>query len=207
MKLAPLLLLLLACAVTATAQDLTSTNSIASAPAQALTKGTWDFGVLFGGGPGLGYAKDTHFVYSGARVGLILTKDHGEGRGRGNFEWAVEMLPLYTVVTPAGSVYGGSFKPAVWRWNFVSGEKIAPYVSAAGGILFSTRNLPAGNTSWVNFTPEAAVGANVFLKPGRALLVEGAYVHHSNAGLSSYNPGYNASLFFTIGYTWFKRGE
>ena len=158
MKLAPLLLLLLACAVTATAQDLTSTNSIASAPAQSLTKGTWDFGVLFGGGPGLGYAKDTHFVYSGGRVGLILTKDHGEGRGRGNFEWAVEMLPLYTVVTPAGSVYGGSFKPAVWRWNFVSGEKIAPYVSAAGGILFSTRNLPAGNTSWVNFTPEAAAG-------------------------------------------------
>jgi len=207
MKLAPILLLLLACAVTASAQDLTSTNSIASAPAQTITKGAWDFGVLFGGGPGLGYAKDTRFVYSGGRVGLILTKDHGEGRGRGNFEWAVEMLPLYTVLTPAGSVYGGSFKPAVWRWNFVSGEKIAPYVSVAGGILFSTRDLPAANTSWVNFTPEAALGAHVFLKPGRALLVEGAYVHHSNAGLSSYNPGYNASLFFTIGYTWFKRGE
>jgi hypothetical protein len=155
----------------------------------------------------LGYAKDTQFMYAGGRVGRIITKDYGDGLRRGNFEWAVEMLPLYTVLTPHGSVYGGSFKPAVCKWNFTSGKTVAPYVSMAGGILFSTRNLPASNTSWVNFTPQAALGAHLFLKPGKALLIEGAYVHHSNAGLSAYNPGYNASLFFTIGYSWFRRWE
>ena len=36
-------------------------------------------------------------------------------------------------------------------------------------------------------------------------MFEGAYVHHSNAGLGTDNPGYNAALFFTIGYTWFNR--
>jgi hypothetical protein len=175
-------------------------------PSQSLTKGVWDFGLLVGGGTGLEYASSTHFVNAGARVGLILTRNYGDGWGRGNFEWAVEMLPLYTVFTPRRAVYGGSFKPAVWRWNFTGGQRIAPYVSVAGGILFSTRNIPPGNTSWVNFTPEAAMGANIFVKRNRALLIEGAYVHHSNAGLGTQNPGYNASLFFTVGYSWF-RGE
>lgn len=173
-------------------------------PSQSLTKGAWDFGLLTSGGTGLGYATATHFVDAGARVGLILTRDYGNGWRRGDLEWAVEMLPLYTVFTSRRAVYGGSFKPAVWKWNFTSGQRIAPYVSVAGGILFSTRNIPPGNTSWVNFTPQAALGANIFLKRNRALLVEGAYVHHSNAGLGTYNNGYNASLFFTIGYSWFR---
>lgn len=203
MKLA-LVVLLLASAKTVAAQDFSSTGL----PSRSLTKGTWDFAVLGGGGTGLGYARFTQFLYAGGRAGLILTKDHGSGLGRGNFEWEIEMLPLYTVLTPQGSVYGGSVKPAVWKWNFTSGKTVAPYASIAGGILFSTKNLPPGNnTSWVNFTPQAALGANIFLKPGKALLIEAAYVHHSNAGLSAYNPGYNASLFFTVGYSWFRRGE
>lgn len=201
MKFAPALLLLVFAQITA-AQNLS-----APLPAASLTKGTWDIGLIGGGGTGLGYATQTQFVYAGARAGLILTGDHGAGWRRGNVEWAVEMLPLYTVFTPDGAVYGGSFKPAVWRWNFTSGKTVAPYVSIAGGILFSTRNLPPGNTSWVNFTPEGALGANIFLKKRRALLIEGAYVHHSNAGLSTYNPGYNASLFFTMGYSWFRGRE
>ena len=171
----------------------------------SLGKGTWDFGAVASGGTGLGFANDTRFACAGGRVGLILTRDRGAGWHRGDFEWAVEMLPFYTVLTPKRAVYGGSFRPAEWRWNFTSGKTIAPYVSIAGGILFSTHNLPPGNTSWVNFSPQAAIGANFFAKSGRAVLVEGAYVHHSNAGLGTKNPGYNASLFFTIGYSWFTR--
>jgi lipid A 3-O-deacylase len=198
-----LAILLLASAKIAVAQDFSS----ASLPARSLAKGSWDLGLLAGGGTGVGYARKTQFAYAGGRFGRILTNEHGSGWRQGNFEWAVEILPLYTVFTPTGVVRGGSFKPAVWRWNFTSGKSIAPYVSAAGGILFTTGNLPPGNTSWVNFTPQAALGANLFLRPGKALSIEGAYVHHSNAGLSSFNPGYNASLFFTIGYSWFRRGE
>jgi hypothetical protein len=173
----------------------------------SLGKGTWDFGVVASGGTGLGYATDTHFTSTGARLGLILTRDHGTGWKRGNLEWNLEMLPLYVVFTPKGAVYGGSLKPMGWRWNFTSGKTIAPYASLSGGILFSTRNLPPGNTSWVNFTPQVAMGADIFFNRGRALVVEGAYVHHSNAGLATFNPGYNAALFFTIGYAWFRSSK
>ena len=68
-------------------------------------------------------------------------------------------------------------------------------------------NLPPGDTSWVNFTPQVAMGANVFVKSRAALALEGAYVHHSNAGLGTENPGYNAALVFTVGYSWFRRKE
>ena len=203
MKFSLAVLLLLASTKVAAAQNLSEPDL----PAASLTKGTWDIGLIGGGGTGLSYARQTQFVYAGLRTGRILTAEHGSGLRRGNFEWAVEMLPLYTVLTPDAAVYGGSFKPAVWRWNFTSGKTVAPYVSIAGGILFSTRNLPPGDTSWVNFTPEAALGAHIFLRKHSALLIEGAYVHHSNAGLSAYNPGYNASLFFSLGCSWFRGGE
>ncbi len=203
MKYSFILVLLLVSGSAASAQETPSLDL----PAKSMTQGTWDLGLFGGGGKELGYPSDTRYVYAGGRAGLILTKEHFSGWGRGNFEWATDFMPVYTVVTPAKTTYGGSFRPAVWIWNFTSGEKIAPYAAAAGGILFSTSNLPPGNTCWVNFTPEAAFGANIFLKAGQALRVEAAFVHHSNAGLGARNPGYNAALFFTIGYSWFRSGR
>ncbi len=121
-------------------------------PAQSMTRGTWELGVFSGGGIGLGKSDNTQFMYAGGRVGLVLTGEHGSGPFRGNFEWAVDLMPFYTVFPPASAVYGGSFKPVIWQWNFTSGKKIAPYVAAAGGIVFSTDDVPPGNTSPVNFT-------------------------------------------------------
>ena len=170
MKFAVIAILVVMAGGVAPAQE-TQDSASSSLPAQSLAKGAWDFGIVTSGGMGLGYATGTHFVDAGGRVGFILTGDHGTGWRRGNFEWAAEMLPLYTVFTPRRAVYGGSFKPAVWRWNFTRGQTIAPYVSIAGGILFTTRNIPPGKTSWVNFTPQAALGANIFIKRNRAVLL------------------------------------
>jgi hypothetical protein len=173
-------------------------------PSHSLRKGTWELGLFGGGGTGLASVDDTRFVYMGGRVGRILIHDRFSGWRRGNLEWAIDLMPVYTVFTPNNAVYGGSFKPAIWEWNFTSGKTIVPYASIAGGILFSTSNLPPGDTSWVNFSPQAAFGAHIFFNSGRALLLEGAYVHHSNSGLGTFNPGYNASILLTIGYSWFR---
>lgn len=113
-------------------------------------------------------------------------------------------MPMYTTFTPHGAVYGGSLKPVMLRWNFTRGGKVVPYVAAAGGIVFSTANIPPGNTSSVDFTPRAEFGADIFIKRGSTPLLEGAVVHHSNDDLGTRNPGYDAALFFTIGYSWFK---
>jgi hypothetical protein len=203
MKFSAVLFLILICSGIAVAQDANSSSG--GLPSQSIREGAWELGFFGGGGNGLAYAQHTRFAYAGARAGLVLTKDHFSGWRRGNFEWAIDVMPVYTVFTPARPVYGGSFKPAIWKWNFTSGKRLAPYIVFAGGIVFSTSNIPPGKTSWVNFSPQAALGTHIFSKAGRALFVEGSYVHHSDAGLSAMNPGYNASLFFTIGYEWFKR--
>ncbi|HEV2490106.1 MAG TPA: acyloxyacyl hydrolase [Candidatus Acidoferrales bacterium] len=186
---------LLLCALSAGAQGL---------PSQSLTKGTWEFQPFIGGGTGVGKSFNTHFLIAGARVGRVLTAEHFHNFLRGNFELAADFMPLYAVIQPGGPVYGGSFKPVIFKWNFTSHQRIAPYALIASGIVFSTSNVPPGNTSTVNFASQAALGFHVFTRPRRAWDFEIQLVHHSNASLGHLNPGLNASLLFTLGYNWFK---
>ncbi len=173
----------------------------------SLTKGAVNLGVLGGGGTGVGKSDGTQFGYAGGRAGIVLTGEHLPGLLRGNFEWDVDVLPMYVVFPPQTGVYGGSIRPAIWKWNFTSGKKIAPYFAAEGGVVFSRANVPPGDTSQINFTPGAAFGANFFLKRRRALFVEGNVGHLSSASLGNHNPGYNITFLFTVGYSWFKHTE
>lgn len=173
-------------------------------PSKTLTRGTWELGAFAGGGEGFGKSDNTQFLIAGGRGGLVLTKEFMPGILRGNFEWAVDVMPVYIVFPPNSGVYGGSIKPVIWKWNFTHWQKVAPYFAAAGGILFTRQNIPPGDTSQVNFTPQADFGIHIFLREGRAITLEMDAVHHSNASLGNQNPGYNGSYFFTVGYTWFK---
>ena len=173
-------------------------------PSKTLTRGTWELGAFAGGGEGFGKSDNTQFLIAGGRGGLVLTKEFMPGILRGNFEWAVDVMPVYIVFPPNSGVYGGSIKPVIWKWNFTHWQKVAPYFAAAGGILFTRQNIPPGDTSQVNFTPQADFGVHIFLREGRAITLEMDAVHHSNASLGNQNPGYNGSYFFTVGYTWFK---
>jgi lipid A 3-O-deacylase len=181
-----------------------SASAAQDQPANPIQKGTWELGLFGGGGIGLGKSDNTQFFYAGGRAGRVLTSDHLSGIFRGNFEWAVDVMPIYVVFPPESAVYGGSIKPAIWKWNFTSGKKIIPYFAAEGGVVFSRDNIPPGDTSQINFTPGAAFGAHVFVKPQRALLFEIEFGHLSNASLGPHNPGYNGTFTFTVGYTWFK---
>ena len=172
-------------------------------PADAIRKGTIELGLFGGGGMGLGKSDNTQFFYAGGRAGLVLTPDFLPGLLHGNFEWAVDVMPIYVVFPPASAVYGGCIRPLIWKWNFTSGKKVVPYFAAEGGIVFTRDNIPPGDTSQINFTPGAAFGAHVFVKPKRALFFEMEFGHLSSASLGPHNPGYNGTFTVTAGYTWF----
>jgi lipid A 3-O-deacylase len=195
MKLLAAALFALLIAPAISAQDLVSSS---------LTRGTWEVGVFAGGGDGFGKSDNTQFMVAGSRIGWVLTGNHLPWIFRGNFEWAVDLMPVYIVFPPNSAVYGASFKPAIWQWNFTHWKKASPYFAAAGGVLFTRQNIPPGDTSQVNFTPQADFGVHIFTREGRAITLELDAVHHSNASLGNQNPGYNGSYFFTIGYTWYK---
>jgi lipid A 3-O-deacylase len=194
-------------ALPARAQQPAASQPAASQSSNALAdgQGTWDLGAFLGGGTGAGKSSNTQFLFAGGRAGLVLSPDLFTSTPiRGNFEYAIEVMPVYTVFTPGGAVYGASIKPFVFRWNFTANQRIVPYLHISGGVLFTTSDVPPPNTSSINFTPQIGGGIHYFLRPNRSLDFTVDVVHHSNASLGDHNPGYNASVFFSVGYSWYK---
>lgn len=143
-----------------------------------------------GGGHSVaGGTKNTGVFNLGLRYGWVLTGPHGPGFLKGNFEYAVDAVPMFLVFQPANTAYGVGVNPLGLKWNFVAHGPIAPYFELGGGTLFTTHNVPAG-TSSVNFTSGAALG---FHHLGERITwsLDVRYVHISNAGLTSPNPGIN----------------
>lgn len=166
----------------------------------------WTAGILAGGGNGLFDRTNVHYVRVGVRVGRVMTPELGRGFARGTLEVDSEIMPLdYVLWGGDRSVYGVGVNPLILKWNFTRGEKTIPYFLAQGGMLWSTGNVPPGDTSRINFTSGAGVGFNYFLRPRRSVNCDIRATHLSNASLGSHNPGVNASLQLSVGYNWWKR--
>jgi lipid A 3-O-deacylase len=146
--------------------------------------------VWTGGGPSVpGGTSDTSVWNVGLRYGWILTRPHGPGFLKGRFEYAVDVVPVFTVFQRYNTAYGAGFNPLGLKWDFAARGRIEPYLELGGGTLFTNHQVPIG-TSAVNFTPSAALGMHL-LDDKYAFSVELRYLHISNAGLSSPNPGIN----------------
>ncbi len=172
-------------------------------PADSLAKGTWELGIWTGGGHSVsGGIADTSMWNAGVRVGKVLTGEHGSGFMRGNLEYAVDFIPAYLLVFPSRTSYAGGLDPFVLKWNFTSGRKVAPYLEFGGGVLLSLDDIPPGANN-VNFMPQASFGVQIFTREKRAVSVAAKYVHISNAGLATPNPGIN-TVQFSVGYHWYK---
>ena len=176
-----------------------------------LSKPVWEFGPWFGGGTGVGHASEFKFINAGVRFGRVLTHEIGDGRFRGTFEWAADIMPVYEIRQsdfytsgPSHWIYGFAANPVVLKWNWTGGKKVVPYFAAEGGILFSSEDVPAPKTSYFNFLPGGAFGL-YFLRSDKGAIDASVHITHiSNASLSGRNPGINATMQFRIGYTWFK---
>ena len=135
------------------------------------------------------------------RWGKVLTAPHGPGPLRGTLEYAFEIVPAM-VLRQAGAVYGGGFNPFFWQYNFTAQERLVPYVQMGAGMLWTSRDFPAGTSSF-NFTPQGGLGA-YWVRTDRSSVAFGVRFHHiSNAGIKKPNPGHNA-LYFYAGLSWWR---
>jgi lipid A 3-O-deacylase len=178
----------------------------------------WALGFWGGGGTGLGNGSGTYMFNASFRLGKLITAEHGPGFLRGKLEYAADFTPAYVfsqdhTILPLASpqlsserqtVYGGGFTPFILKWNFNAGRKVHPFAAAEGGVIFTTSNVPAGDTSNVNFNSGFEVGIQVPRPHDRALTFSGFLSHISNAELGNRNPGINVSLQFRVGYQWWK---
>jgi hypothetical protein len=168
-------------------------------------KGAHELELFAGGGPGTtGGVSGTGVWNAGARYGWVLTGPHGPGILRGRFEYALDAVPVFVIFQPGGVAYGVSFDPFALKWNFDTRGRVAPYAELSGGVLFTNRQVPAG-ISRVNFTPSAAKGIQ-FLRSRFKWSVEIRYMHISDAGLTTLNPGIN-TIQVRLGFGLFTHGR
>ncbi len=115
---------------------------------------------------------------------------------------------------PTGGTYTGiSVTPAILRWNFASSHRVRPWVQGAGGLIWTTHKFPPVGpypiprhlgTSVFNYTPQFGIGVHYFVRPRQSISFSANAVHISNASMGDANPGVNASVQFSIGYSWWK---
>jgi len=152
--------------------------------------GGQEFQVWTGGGYSVpGGTADTGVWNVGVRYGWILTRPHGPGFLNGRFEYVLDAVPVFMIFQRYNTAYGAGFSPLGLKWDFAARGRIEPYLELNGGTLFTNHDVPTG-TSDVNFTDAAALGMHL-LGDKHAFSVEVRYMHISNAGLSSPNPGIN----------------
>ena len=148
---------------------------------------------LFSNGPGQpafdGGNHKTSVLNAGLRYGWILTGPHLPSILRGRFEYALDAVPVFAAFQPASNAYGIGFDPLGLKWNFVRRGRFSPYFEVTGGVLFTNHNIPMG-TNTVNFMDQAALGTHI-LGAKYNWSLEFRFMHISNAGLTTPNPGLN----------------
>jgi hypothetical protein len=153
-------------------------------------QGGHEIEIWAGGGHSVaGGRGDTGAFNAGLRYGWVITGAHLPSILRGRFEYAVDAVPVFFVFQPANTAYGAGFDPIALKWNFERRWRFSPYLELCGGTLFTNHDVPYG-TNTVNFTDQAALGVHI-LGPRHNVSLELRYMHISNAGLATPNPGVN----------------
>jgi hypothetical protein len=166
-NLAIVFVMVLASAVQIFAQSNTPVSPVPPV-AELAAHPSWEYGGIVQGGFGLTEDRNGFkFLMVGAHLGRVLTPQIGKGRLRGQFEYAVEVIPFWQSYTPVfqresctqpantnviqcsapynvgGTFTGASITPIMLRWNLTSGKKWEPYLQGAGGVLWTNHKYPA----------------------------------------------------------------
>ena len=153
-------------------------------------QGGHEIQIWVGGGHSVsGGRGNTGAFNAGLRCGWILTDLHLPSFLRGRFEYVVDAVPVFLIFQPANTAYGVGFDPLGLKWNFQRRGRFSPYLELTGGTVFTDHNVPTG-TNAVNFMDQAALGTHILGTKGN-VSVELRYMHISNAGLATPNPGIN----------------
>ncbi len=161
--------------------------------------------VWTGGGHGINGSQSGDAIWNlGLRYGLILTSPHGPGFLRGRLEYAVDAVPAFVVWQKQNTAYGVGVNPFAFKWVLESRRSVAPYFELGGGTLFTNTKVPFG-ASRINFTSNCALGVH-FLGSKHNMSAEVRFMHISNAGLATLNPGIN-TIQVRFGFGWFSQKE
>ena len=160
------------------------------------SKGNFELEFLGGGDSSTVFPDARHpritFVGADLRFGLMVSNITGRGFYRGNFEILLGAFAAGVTDGPGSWLAGGC---VLGRYNFVQPKaRVVPYLQLAGGGLGNdvyrdhTQRLIGGG---FEFTLGAGVGVRFPIGRHFGLLLEGSYLHISDAGIYPRNRGLN----------------
>jgi len=142
--------------------------------AQVRNAKSWEYGpfVSYGNGVGGAQRSQYRFLSAGVQLAKPLTPVLHAGIFSGQFEYGVNIMPLWQAYTPAphtatylcvipggtyvscvlpvrgGTYRGVSLTPVIFRWNFLTQSRhFQPWFQGAGGLIYTTRQFPPSYSS------------------------------------------------------------
>jgi hypothetical protein len=147
---------------------------------------------------GVGAQCSADFTIGGTFTGVSITP----AILRWNFAGTRRFAPW---VQGAGGLLWTNHKYPAFGGPPIPGNN-GPTPGNPSGFSYSTLgdNGPNDDTSVWNFTPQFGVGVHYFTRANRSIDLGANAIHVSSASLGDKNPGINASVQFTLGYSWWK---
>jgi opacity protein-like surface antigen len=90
---------------------------------------------------------------------------------------------------------GEGISPIGFQWNFMTRQKMQPFLIGHGGYMYSTQPIPLSMAGSFNFTFDLGAGVEIYRNKTRSIRVEYRYHHISNHDTAMENPGIDNGLF------------
>lgn len=111
----------------------------------------------------------------------------------------------YERVSPPHAVYGFAIAPLGFTFEFLRSRRIHPFAETMEGLIASTEPIPENqpDASGLNFLFDLGAGVRWNRSARQAMSLGYRFLHISNAGTTSFNPGVDNNVFY-VGYSFFR---
>ena len=179
-----------------------------------------DFQLIAGFSPAsptlIGTAPDRHLALAGLSYGYrcwVLSSV--------SVSYTAALLPAAILIQPAETryslfppsvrridshaVYGFAIAPLGFTFEFARKRRLHPFAETLGGIIASSEPIPENglNATGLNFLFDFGGGLRWNAGPRRALSLGYRFLHISNAGTTSFNPGVDNNVIY-VGYSFLR---
>jgi Lipid A 3-O-deacylase (PagL) len=112
---------------------------------------------------------------------------------------------VFPYLSPAHAVYGFAVAPLGFTLEIAPARRVHPFAETMEGIIASTEPIPVNLTdaSGLNFLFDLGGGVRWRVAPRQAISIGYRFLHISNAGTTSFNPGVDNNVIY-VGYS-FRR--
>jgi hypothetical protein len=120
-------------------------------------------------------------------------------------ETLYNVTPPHARFSPAHAVYGFAVAPLGFTLEIAGARRVHPFAETMEGIIASAEPIPENqpNATGLNFLVALGGGIRWMARPRGAVSFGYRFLHISNGGTTSFNPGVDNNVFY-FGYSFLR---